>query len=159
MNQEKPKLIILSDLWGKEKSSWVNNYISLLQEKFTVTFYDSCEIAEIDTEDYSEENVHKQFVTGGIEREVENLIISEKRQVYILGFSVGGTIAWKANLMGLNTKALFAISATRLRFETEKPNANLILFYGENDTYKPDDNWFENLNINKVIFENENHTF
>lgn len=159
MTQEKPKLLILSDLWGKEKSSWVANYINLLQQKITVIFYDCCELGEINKKEYSEENLHKQFVSGGIETAVQNLLISEKDDVFILAFSIGGTIAWKSTLLGLKTKALFAISATRLRVETEKPATNLSLFYGRNDIFKPDDNWFAALKINKTLFENENHNF
>jgi hypothetical protein len=32
----KPRLIILSDLWGKEKSDWVSNYVALLKDMFEI---------------------------------------------------------------------------------------------------------------------------
>ena len=73
-----PKLVILSDLWGEKKSDWTKQYIKLLSDSFEVFYYDSCQLAEIDTTDYTEENLHKQFVDGGIDKAVENLLKLEK---------------------------------------------------------------------------------
>jgi hypothetical protein len=52
----KPRLIILSDLWGKEKSEWVKGYIEILESEFDIKFYDCCELGEVDKGDYSEIN-------------------------------------------------------------------------------------------------------
>lgn len=157
LENNKPKLIILSDLWGKEKSFWIENYTKLLAEKFIITYYDCCELGEINTTDNSENNLHQQFINGGIDKAVDNLLVLEKSEVYILAFSIGGLIGWKASLSGLNSKGLFAISSTRLRYENEKPNGIIELFFAEKDAFKPENNWFETLQIKKRIIKNENH--
>jgi hypothetical protein len=155
----KPRLIILSDLWGKEKSDWVSDYVELLKDNFEIQYYDCCELGEIDKTNYTEGNLHSQFVTGGIEKAVENLLKAEKNQVDILAFSVGGTIAWKAALEGLNVQNLFAVSSTRLRYENEIPNGGIKLYFGENDSNKPSENWFEKHSINFEIIKNKEHDF
>ncbi len=155
----KPKLIILSDLWGKEKSFWVDYYTKLLEEKFMLKYYDCCELGEIKKYEYSENNLHKQFMNGGIAKAIENLKAIEKTEVYVLAFSIGGLICWKASLTGLKTRGIFAISSTRLRYETEKPSGIIELIYGEKDEFQPENEWFQNLNISKKFVKNENHNF
>jgi hypothetical protein len=155
----KPRLIILSDLWGKEKSEWVSNYVELLKEKFEIQYYDCCELGAIDKTNYIEENLHSQFVNGGIEKAVENLLKTEKNQIDVLAFSIGGTIAWKATLKGLNVRKLFAVSSTRLRYENEIPNGIIKLYYGENDSNKPSDDWFGKYSIDFEIVKNKEHDF
>jgi hypothetical protein len=155
----KPRLIILSDLWGKEKSDWVSAYVSLLKDNFEIQYYDCCELGEIDKTNYTEENLHNQFVNGGIEKAVQNLLKAEKNQIDFLTFSIGGTIAWKATLKGLNVRTLFALSSTRLRYENEIPNGTIKLYYGENDSNKPSENWFEKHSIDFEIIKNKKHNF
>lgn len=155
----KPRLIILSDLWGKEKSEWISNYVELLNEKFEIQYYDCCELGEIDKTNYNEENLHSQFVGGGIERAVKNLLNTEKSQIAILAFSIGGTIAWKASLEGLDVCRLFTVSSTRLRFENTIPNGIIKLYYGENDRNKPSENWFEKHSLDFEIIKNKEHNF
>jgi pimeloyl-ACP methyl ester carboxylesterase len=155
----KPRLIILSDLWGKEKSDWVSVHVELLKDKFEIQYYDCCELGGIDKVNYTEESLHSQFVNSGIEKAVENLLKVEKNQVDILAFSIGGTIAWKAALKGLNVRSLFAVSATRLRYEDEIPNGAIKLYYGENDSNKPSNDWFEKHSIDFEIIKNREHVF
>jgi hypothetical protein len=155
----KPKLIILSDLWGKEKSNWVSDYVELLKDKFEIQYYDCCELGGIDKTDYTEKNIHNQFVNGGIERAVENLLKTEKNQINILAFSVGGTIAWKAALKGLNTISLLAVSSTRLRYETHVPDCKIRLYFGERDSSKPNKDWSEKHSIDFEIVKNKEHDF
>jgi hypothetical protein len=155
----KPRLIILSDLWGKEKSDWVSVYVELLKDKFEIQYYDCCELGEIKKINYTEENLHNQFVNGGIEKAVENLLKIEKNQIDVLAFSIGGTIAWKAALKGLNLGKLFAVSSTRLRYENEIPNGTTKLYYGENDCNKPSNDWFEKHLMNFEIIKNKEHDF
>ena len=155
----KPRLIILSDLWGKEKSDWVSAYVELLNDKFEIQYYDCCELGGIDKANYTEENLHSQFINGGIEKGVENLLKKEKNQINILAFSIGGTIAWKSALKGLNVGRLFAISSTRLRYEDEILNGTIKLYYGENDNNKPNNNWFEKHSVDFEIMKNREHYF
>jgi len=81
----------------------------------------------------------------------------EKGKINILAFSVGGLIAWKAGLIGLEIENLYAISSTRLRYETEKPNGNLKIYFGSKDNYKPKEDWSNNLNISSLIIQNKNY--
>lgn len=155
----KPRLVILSDLWGKEKSDWVSFYIELLQDKFEIQCYDCCELGKIDTSDYAEENLHNQFINGGIEKAVENLLKAEKNQIDILAFSIGGTIAWKAGLKGLNVRSLLAVSSTRLRYENETPTGRIKLCYGENDCNKPNYDWFQKHSISFEVIKKKEHNF
>lgn len=153
------KLILLSDLWGAKKSGWIENYTTLLDKHFDIRYYDCCELGEIDLTDYSEENIHQQFLNGGIEKAVENLLKKEKEVISILGFSIGGSIAWKAAYQGLKVDNFIAVSSTRLRYEDERPRCNIELYYGENDQYQPETDWFNNFKLNPKIYKNETHDF
>ncbi len=156
-NQNKQRIILLSDLWGKEKSGWITYYTAVLESYFDVKYYDSCDLGNIDKSDYSEEKLHHQFVSEGIERAVESILQEEQEFIHVLGFSIGGCIAWKASLSSLKTQSIFAISSTRLRYETQKPSGKIELFYGEDDAYKPDTNWFQKLGIRENLFPLEGH--
>jgi len=148
-------LIVLTDLWGQEKFDWFLKY----QEKLNaeVVVYDSCKIANVDKTIYKESNLHQQFVNGGIEKAVTKLLEQEQKEVNILAFSIGGTIAWKAIQKGLKVNNLFAVSATRLRYETEKPNCNIHLFYGEKDVFKPKQKWFQQFELELIEIKNKGH--
>lgn len=149
------KLIVLTDLWGAEKFDWFVNYQEQLKEATVI--YDSCKLADVDTTVYEEFNLHSQFVDGGVDKAVTKLLEKEKNEVNILAFSIGGTIAWKAILKGLKVNNLFAVSATRLRYETEKPNCNIHLFYGGEDAFKPTKKWFQQLGIVQKEIKNKGH--
>lgn len=157
MQKNKPKLLILSDIWGKEKSEWIDEYTSVLTPYFKIQYYDICCLGEIDKNQYTEEKLHLQFVNGGIEKATANLLKLEKEPVYILGFSTGGHIAWRAGLYGLKIKYLFAVSSTRLRYETEKPKTNINLSYGDNDPYIPRPIWFQKMGLSARFYKDEAH--
>ena len=151
----KPRLIILSDLWGKENSDWVCDYVEQLKGTFEIQYYDCCYLGGIDSTNYTEENLHSQFINGGIEKAVERLLEAEKNQIDVLAFSIGGTIAWKATLKGLDVRHLLAVSSTRLRYEENIPNGVIKLYYGGNDINKPNSIWFEKHSINFEIIKNK----
>lgn len=151
----KPRLLLLSDLFGGNPE-WIEYYIQILESKFDVHYYDVLTLAEIDFSE-DEKEIHNQFLNGGIEKAVDNLLASEKNEVAVLAFSIGGTIAWKASLKGLKTTKLIAISSTRLRFETEIPNCEIKLYFGDQDLNSPNNEWFSKLKIEKHILENQKH--
>jgi len=153
----KPKLIILSDLWGNVNSNWMRFYTENLKNNFEIKLYDCCELAEIDSYKKTETEIHKQFIEFGIEKAIENLLKLEKDKINILAFSIGGIIAWKAEKNGLKIRNLKAISSTRLRNEINKPYCNIKLYFGEKDEYKPRSEWFETLKIDYEIVENAEH--
>ncbi len=105
-------------------------------------------LAGIDHKLKEEQTIHIQFVNGGIDRAVEKLLQLEHLEVSCVGFSVGGLIAWKAALQGLNIKQLISISATRLRYETQKPSTDIQLFFGDQDPYRPTQEWLEAMDVN-----------
>ncbi len=149
---------MLSDLWGKQKSAWVNSYMELLSPTFEIIYYDSCTLGEINLINYSENAIHQQFINGGIDTAVTNLLEKEKREITILAFSIGGTIAWKAGLKGLKISNFFAVSSTRLRYETAKPNCPIYLCFGDLDNYRPAAGWFKGLAVaNFYTLNNETH--
>ena len=153
----KPRLLLISDLWGNEKSEWIKNYINNLNSSFKIQFYDSCDLGNVDTSDYREKNLHRQFVNGGINTALERLLVLEKEKVNVLAFSIGGTIAWKAALLGLKTDRFYAISSTRLRYETEKPNCHTQLYFGEKDFHQPNLDWQANIGVKPYIFKGKEH--
>ena len=151
------RLIIISDLWGGKHPTYIQKYLDLLDQKFELQYYDACALGEIDPSNFSEKNIHQQFVTGGIDLAVENLLRAEDSEVSILGFSIGGVIGWKAIQQGLNCDALLAVSSTRLRYETERLTCPTQLIFGELDRFKPNEKWFEMMNITYKLFENHRH--
>ncbi|KAF2079589.1 dienelactone hydrolase family protein [Flavobacterium sharifuzzamanii] len=152
---KKTRLLLLSDLFGGNPE-WIQNYIEILEIKFDVQYYDILKLAQIDSS-RDEKEIHNQFLNGGIEKAVNNLLNFEKEKVAILGFSIGGTIAWKASLRGLQITQLVAVSSIRLRFETEIPSCKVKLYYGEKDLNKPNMQWFLDLKISNEIIENQDH--
>nr|WP_298002237.1 alpha/beta hydrolase [uncultured Flavobacterium sp.] len=155
----KKRLIILSDLWGYREHSWINTYSDYLKKSFDIQIYDCCVLGNIKTDPYTEKHIHQQFVDYGIEQAVQALLNLEKSEVYVLGFSIGGTIAWKAACEGLNVKQLYAVSATRLRYETTKPNLPIRLYFGENDLNSPTNDWFTKITCTPTLLSNQDHEF
>ncbi|WP_430410121.1 alpha/beta hydrolase [Kordia sp.] len=154
----KPRLIILSDLWGKQKSAWIQFYIEKLSPVFNIQYYDCCELGKIETSTYTQEHLHQQFVSFGIENAVKQLLQLEKNSIHVLSFSIGGIIAWKAALLGLPLLSLNTISATRLRHETSILKIPVQLYFGMNDAHKPSDNWCNQFSSENIThFDDESH--
>lgn len=153
----KSKLIILSDLWGIKRSNWTKTYLDILSKNFEIQYYDCCCLGGIDVSNYQETIIHKQFVTSGIKIAIKKLLELEKGRVNILAFSIGGIIAWKSEIQGLDIDKLYIVSSTRLRYETRKPSCYTKLFFGKNDTYKPSNYWLNKLKIKYKISENRSH--
>lgn len=153
----KKEIIIVTDIWGMRNADWIDQYALTLQRNYKVSILDSHKLGLIDASNLSEKVIHEQFVNGGIDKAVEQLIDQRPAVFAVIGFSIGGLIAWKACLQGLKVETLIALSSTRLRYEKEKPNCNLFLIYGQEDKFKPDENWFEVLNINHDIIMDQGH--
>ena len=142
------RLVVLSDIWGVKKGLWITSYLGYLQQYYNIVFYDIQQLANIDLTIKTEENLHKAFVDGGIDTAVAHLLKREKKPSHYLAFSTGGTIAWKAGLKGLPMKSLYTVSATRVRLELLKPDCETTtMLYGGKDKFRPDQEWFEKLDI------------
>ncbi len=153
----KKEVVIVSDLWGAKRSEWLVNFKALLEDQYEVKFYDACQLGGIDLKIYEQENLHRQFVDFGIEKAVSNLLKLEPEPTLYIGCSIGGVILWKAALKGLPIEKLIAISSTRLRKETERPYCPLSLFFGENDPFQPDQNWFNQMGIKGHFISEREH--
>lgn len=140
-------------MWGSKQGLWITSYLGYLQQYYDITFYDCQHLANINVAIDSAENVNKEFVNGGIETAVAHLLTKETEPSNYLAFSTGGTIVWKAALRGLPMKSLYAISSTRLRLENERPQGDIKLLYGENDEFKPSQEWLGIMGVDteKVI--------
>lgn len=153
----KNMLIILTDFNGLKDEMWLENYQHLLQKDFNCIVYDTQKLGEIACKGQSETQIHQAFVDFGIQKAVDNLLKIHTEEYTILGFSVGGTIAWKAALYNQRISSLYAVSATRLRFETLKPAVIVNLSFGELDMHRPNPTWSHELRVRSTIFENANH--
>ena len=153
----KPRLLILSDLWGVSNSDWLKHYTENLKDDFDINYYDCRELAGINAEGLEESELHQAFVNGGIDKAVNELIEQEKDAADILAFSVGGVIAWKFGLANHKLNSITAISSTRLRKETSKPACSIDLYFGEQDEYRPKTNWHNTMEIKEQIFLNCEH--
>lgn len=153
----KPRLIILSDLWGENKSEWIEAYIQRLENNFEIQFYDCCKLGEVSIGAYTEEALHKQFIDSGIETAISALGHLEKERVHILAFSVGGVIGWKYALRNPGVESFVSISSTRLRYETLKPATKIELYFGDNDIYKPNKDWFMRMNLSVNLLSDSGH--
>jgi hypothetical protein len=153
----KPKLIVLSDLFGEEKSDWKRYYLRSLTNHFEVIYYDCCELGNIDKYDFTEKTLHELYLKKGVQTAVQKLLTLEKKPVRVLGFSIGGVIGWKAALKGLPVSHFYAVSSTRLRHEDQKPNCKISLLFAENDYFVPDRDWFKKLDIDFRVMELKDH--
>lgn len=153
-----PRLIILSDLFGLTESEWLDRYIEYFHDKFEIKVYDSRLLAGIDTSITDQRTLHSQFLDFGISAAVDSLSKLEFIPDAILGFSIGGTIAWQyACAIKLDCE-LICLSATRLRYEIDRPKGKVKLIYGSEDNYKPSAEWINKMQLEEVeIIENERH--
>lgn len=154
----KNRLILISDINGLGNSPWIKDYESVLRNEFQVVKYCSLELANIPS-NLTQDETHNQLVNGGIDLAVKNIIELEPNAVTVIGFSVGGSIAWKAGLQGLAIASLYAVSSTRLRKETHKPIGELKLIFGEDDAFVPSEKWYHDMEIIPRILPDEGHNF
>jgi len=136
---------IISDLWGSRKSNWLAHFRELLSPRYKINYIDAGTLADIDMEPYTQERLHEQFVEFGIIRAAEKLLENNNNPKIYIGTSVGGIIAWKAGLKGLKIDKLITISATRLRYETKKPDCPIYNYFGQADPHKPEMKWMNTI--------------
>ncbi|MEG3657375.1 hypothetical protein V5097_08175 [Arenibacter palladensis] len=151
------RLVILSDMWGSKKGLWITSYLGYLQQYYDITFYDCQHLANISLEVNSPENIHKEFIDGGVETAVAHLLKKETVPSHYLAFGIGGNIAWKAALKGLPLKSLYSISSNRLRLESKRPAGKVQLLYGQNDEFRPSDTWSDQIGVDVEVVKGFGH--
>lgn len=143
------KIILISDLWGGKEPSWTKAYQERLSANFTLQYLDACVLGNIDTSHYTQEHLHQQFVTFGIDAAADRLVEMFDESHTFIGCSVGGVILWRAALKGLPFQKLMTISATRLRHETQPLDGDTFHYYGNEDSYTPTKHWLQTTGGNK----------
>ncbi|MEO1010585.1 MAG: hypothetical protein AAFX53_04715 [Bacteroidota bacterium] len=152
------RLVVISDMWGVKNGLWITSYLGYLQQYYTIVFHDCQQLANVDLTINTDENIHEAFVNGGIDTAVSHLLKKETEPSHYLAFSTGGTITWKAGLLGLPMKSLVAISPTRIRHEAKSPETPLTLIYGANDAYRPTKEWSKQVGVQMDIIDNFGHS-
>lgn len=140
-------------MWGLGSTTWINDYHRTFHETYDVKVFDSRELAGIDPKISGEQEIHRCFLHGGVETAVSHLLSKVQRTNVIVGFSIGGLIAWKAALQGLACQQLIAVCSTRLRLETQRPVQEVKLIYGDQDAFAPQKDWFQKMKLVPVIVE------
>ena len=151
------KFLVLSDLHGTNEAYWMLLFNHVLGKKHEVKILDSCTLADISTEDTSPDERHFEFVNGGIDKAVNQLLGMGPGPWRVIAASVGGTIAWKAALNGMDISHLYAISATRLRLEYDAPNAKIKLYYGADDKHRPAAAWGKQMGLPMEVALGQEH--
>ncbi len=151
------RLVIVSDMWGSKRGLWITSYLGYLQQYFDITYHDSQQLANLDVKVRTADNIHRAFVEGGIDTAVAHLKKKEQESAHYLGFSTGGTIAWKAGLKGLPMKSLYTVSSTRIRAEEKRPECETTVLFGDNDVFRPKADWCKKLNVKSELFEGFGH--
>lgn len=143
----KPRLLILSDMWGLVRCAWIKHYVELLSPAFSIQLYDSCVLGNVAAAGTDEAVLHAAFIHGGIDAAADTLLKLESGKVDVLAFSVGGTIAWEAALKGMHIGHLYAVSSTRLRLQAAKPHCTIRLYFGTDDPNRPQAFWLDKLKL------------
>lgn len=152
------RLILLSDIHGLENSSWINAYQQILSTEFDVQTYCVLELAGVDPSLPVKEK-HELLVSGAMDVAAKKLLEKEKQSATFIGFSIGGSIAWKAALLGLKVDCLYAISSTQIRKEHAKPRTEIKLIFGSEDGNSPDEIWYQKMEIMPKILPQKAHDF
>jgi len=139
------RLVILSDLWGAKKGLWITSYLGYLQQYFDIVYYDTSQLADLDTGLTSAEDLCTAFDNGGLERAVRNLMAKESTPGHYLTFCAGGTVVWNAAKEGLPVESLYAVSPLNMHRETDVPDCQLTLVYGEYMDNRPSKDWALNM--------------
>ena len=139
------RLVILSDLWGAKKGLWITSYLGYLQQYFDIVYYDTSQLAYLDSGLSSAEDLCAAFDNGGLDRAVSSLIARETTPANYLTFCAGGTVVWNAAKKGLPVKSLYAVSPMHMHRESDIPDCQVSLVYGEYMDNRPSKDWALNL--------------
>ena len=148
------KVLVLSDInaWPTFKD------FQIIKPQGSIEFKNILELADTPNHFSSIDQRHQYLVEEGINKAVKKLLpMSEFDMVF--GFSVGGTIAWKACVEGMSCNKLVCVSSTRLRYEINRPKVLVKLIFGENDEYKPKLEWFDRMKLDRELYPNGGHEF
>ena len=148
------RLVVISDMYGAKRGLWITSYLGYLQQHFDIVFYDSKQLGNIELTVNSDENIYNAFIDGGLDTAVAHLLKREQQESHYLTFCAGGAIAWKAGLMGLPMKSLYAVSPLNLEIFDWKPECLIQLLYGEYGDFNrmlPSEEWAREVGVSMEI--------
>lgn len=155
------KVLILSDMHGIPSGNnyYINETISLCKKMgYESIVCSSIELADINSATL--EPIHTAFVRGGIEKAANKLCDLSDTFSAVIGFSVGGTILYKAlQKKPQLTDTLICVSATRLRFEKERAPCRTIAIYGDRDEHIPAQGWEKIIQCELHLIADATHDF
>ena len=109
--------------------------------------------------DLKGESLHNHlFNQGGIEIAIAALHRHGHTNAVGLGYSAGGTALWRGVQMGLELRALFCVSSTRLR-EYTRVTIPTHVYFGGADPHIPSQNWMINTPARHTVFQGAAHNF
>ena len=152
----KPRIAIISDLWGFNNDPYVNIYIEKLYNHFDVDLIDAQLLGDI-RPSLDEPEIHTQFVESGIQLAADRLVKADIHFDLLIGFSVGGTIGWKAIADGAKIDSLITISATRIRKEIIPLTKPVEIYFGELEEHGPSKDWFDSKGLTSKIIKKKGH--
>ena len=76
-----------------------------------------------------------------------------------VGFSAGGSALWQAIARGLRLRALVCVSSTRLRCEVAPLAIPTFVLWGEDDPYRPDQEWNRYVPLESKSYAGQHHDF
>ncbi len=166
MQQTTNRALFISDMDGlqNENSKVDVSYIdttSLFLEGlgYQVDLMSSLALANIDP-DMSNDERHPQFVEHGIETAVTKIVTNDIHYALAVGFSMGGTLLWKAVTRGFSVGGIVCISATRLRYESQATTpVPSVLIFGDSDPFAPSATKCQQLGGQLVTVNNSGHEF
>jgi len=113
-------------------------------------------ISQMPKEILLQEERHQFLIDKGVSRAVE-WMLEHVTDASILGFSVGGTIAWKFAQKKQNIEKLVLVSSTRIRQESNRPDCSIQLIFGEEDEFKPSMKWAKEMDLSLTLIKDNGH--
>ncbi len=153
----KKKILIVSDIVGFKKTTWISHYLDCLSEIFEITILDINNLTDTYFEDIDKR--YKKFIEVGIDEVVKYLSKSNSEYDVLIGFSMGGTILWKYKKNINSSSDLICISSTRLRFENSTPRGRNLLLFGDLDMKLPSPDWLKTHKKDIKILSGKDHDF
>ena len=154
----KKNLLILSDIRGISKATYLQGFFDILQAQYSIEILDTPALGGVKIDGKEQSQIHTDMLATGVDCAVKKLLVRQS-VTGILAFSIGGWVAWRAMLQALKVDKLVAVSATRLRYEERWPEQGSIhLMYGGADPYRPKQYWPTAKNITTEVLTGQPHT-
>lgn len=150
------KCLLITDIFGLPAPD--HPVISCLEKHADLTTLQPADLANM-PQLVGEELHQFLFEKGGFETAATRISTLEPQFDIAIGFSVGGSLIWRACQEGLETQTVFCLSSTRLRKEKSKIKPVSHVFFGALDENRPDNEWLRSYPDFYLIGRHEDHGF